>query len=153
MWPPVLGAVVGPAGILAVLVGNLVTSLIMIPLSLVLLHGASRPDQGSTPGTSTPREVAVIGSSLLNAVKQPLVWLPVLGAACALLGIRIPALVTGMTNEIGSAAGGVALFTLGLMLQAQAIKVDWEVLTNVAVKNILQPLLLVGAGFALGLHG
>jgi malonate transporter and related proteins len=44
---PVLEAVVGPSGVLAVVVGNLVTSLIMIPLALVLVQigqgGASAP--------------------------------------------------------------------------------------------------------------
>lgn len=93
------------------------------------------------------------GYSLLGAVKQPLVWLPVLGDACALLGVRLPALVTGMANEIGSAAGGAALFTLGLMLEGQTLKLDRAVLTNVGVKNILQPALLLGAALALGLRG
>ena len=146
--PPVLGAVVGPTGILAVLVGNLVTSLIMIPVSLVLLHGGTKPAKGPAPS-----EISVIGSSLLGAVKQPLVWLPVLGAACALLGLHPPALLAGMANEIGQAAGGVALFTLGLMLYGQTLKLDREVLANVAVKNIVQPALLLAAGLALGLRG
>lgn len=147
--PPVLGAVVGPAGILAVLVGNLVTSLIMLPIALVLLHGGGK-QEGAGPA---PSQISVIGASLLGAVKQPLVWLPVLGAACALLGVRLSALLTSMTNEIGSAAGGVALFTLGLMLEGQTLKLDREVLVNVAVKNILQPALLLGAALALGLRG
>ena len=93
------------------LVGNLVTSLIMIPVSLVLLHGGAKPAKGPAPS-----EASVIGFSLLGAVKQPLVWLPVLGAACALIGLHPPGLLAGMTNKIGSAAGDVALFTLGLML-------------------------------------
>ena len=58
-----------------------------------------------------------------------------------------------MTNEIGSASGGVALFALGLMLQGQKLKLDREVLTNVAVKNILQPALLLAAELAFGLRG
>ena len=78
---------------------------------------------------------------------------PVLSAACALLGVCLPALLTSITNEIGSAAGGVALFTLGLMLEGQTFKLDREVLANVAVRNILQPALLLGAALALGLRG
>lgn len=146
--PPVLGAVVGPTGILAVLVGNLVTSLVMMPVALVLLHDAGKDGPGPAPG-----KAKVIATSLLEAVKQPLVWLPVLGAACSLLHVPIPAIVFSMTNEIGSAAGGVALFTLGLMLAGLTFRIDREVVLNVAVKNVLQPALLLGAALALGLRG
>ena len=146
--PPVLGAVVGPAGILAVVVGNLVTSLVILPLALVLLHGDGKQGPGLAPSV-----IRVIGVSLLGAVTQPLVWLPVLGAVCALLGVRLPALMRDMTNEIGSASGGVALFTLGLMLAGQAFKLDREIMANVAVKNVLQPTLLLGTALALGLRG
>ncbi|WP_375410939.1 AEC family transporter [uncultured Methylobacterium sp.] len=146
--PPVLLAVVGPSGILAVLVGNLVTSLVMMPIALVLLH-----DDGNTgPGPKQSR-TKIIGVSLLGAVRQPLVWLPVLGAACSLLHVPVPAILLSMTNEVGSAAGGVALFTLGLMLAGLTFKMDREVLLNVFVKNILQPALLLGAALAFGLRG
>lgn len=149
--PPVLGAVIGPAGILAVLIGNLVTSLITLPTTLVLLRageGGGAGRNGPAPGLAK-----LIGSSLLGAAKAPLVWLPVAGIVLALLGVKPPGLVTSMTNEIGSASGGVALFTLGLMLKSLAVKLDREVLLNVAVKNLVQPALLLGAAFVLGLHG
>ncbi len=146
--PPVLNAVVGETGILAVLIGNLVTSLIMMPVALVLLH-----DDGEKGPGPKPSRAKVIGVSLLGAVKQPLVWLPVLGAACSLLHVPLPAILFSMTNEVGSAAGGVALFTLGLMLAGLTFKIDREVLLNVAVKNILQPVLLLGAALAFGLRG
>ncbi len=146
--PPVLNAVVGETGILAVLIGNLVTSLVMMPVALVLLHDDGADGPGPRPGRAK-----VIGVSLLGAVRQPLVWLPVLGAACALLHVPLPTILFSMTNEVGSAAGGVALFTLGLMLAGLTFKLDREVLLNVAVKNILQPALLLGAALTFGLRG
>lgn len=124
------------------------TSLIMTPVSLVSLHGSAKPALGPAPS-----EIGVIGFSMLGTVKQPLMWLPVLGGACVLLALHPPALLAGMANEIAQAAGGAALFTLGLMPFGQTFKLSREVLANVAVKNVLQPALLLAAGLALGLSG
>ena len=120
----------------------------MMPIALVMLH-----DDGGNFEGPRPSRVKVIGIGLMGAVKQPLVWLPVLGAVCSLLHVQLPVILFSMINEVGSAAGGVALFTLGLMLAGLTFKVDREVLLNVLVKNILQPALLLGAALAFGLHG
>jgi malonate transporter and related proteins len=138
--PPVLGAAVGPSGILAVVIGNLVLALIMMPATLVLLsHG-----KGSGGG---------IGRSLWDAVSQPLVFLPVAGVVLALTGVPLPPLPVSAINEIGNAAGGAALFTLGLILSRIRFHLDKDILVNLMIKNFLQPLVLFGAGVALGLHG
>ncbi len=144
--PPVLGAVVGPSGILAVLVGNLVLTVVVIPLTLVLIGGQDG-------GQAQASKAALLGRSVLGAVEQPLVWLPLIGVAFALSGLHLPDLAVATANEIGSAAGGVALFTLGLMLAGLQLRLDREVAINVAIKNLLQPALLLGVAFVLGLHG
>ena len=145
--PPVLGAVVGPTGILAVVIGNLILSVIVLPLSLVLIGGNPvKAGAGQSKG-------ALLVASLLAAVKQPLVWLPVLGVVFAFSGLRMPDLLASTTNEIGSASGGVALFNLGLMLATLPLRLSREAVANVAMKNVLQPALLLSASFAFGLHG
>lgn len=133
--PPVLAAV-GSGAILAVVIGNLIVSLIVMPATLVLLGGGG--------GT---------GRVLLHAVRQPLVFLPVLGAVLALLGIHVPDLLAHSIDEIGKAAGGAALFTLGLILAGITPRLDRDVIVNVLMKNIVQPALLLGAGLAFGLTG
>ena len=147
--PPVLGAVVGPTGLLAVLVGNLITSLVTIPATLVMLKAGQDPADGKTP----PSLARLIGTSLIGAVKAPLVFMPVLGVVLAFAGFRLPQLAVSIANEIGSAAGGVALFTLGLMLEGMNLQLDREVLANVAVKNLVQPAVFLAAALLLGLHG
>jgi len=79
---PVLEAAVGPPGVLAVVVGNLVTSVIMIPLTLVLVQVGLG---GATVGGGTG---ALVGRSLIDAVKQPVVWLPIIGTVLALCGVH-----------------------------------------------------------------
>ena len=83
---------------------------------------------------------------MLGAFKQTLVWLPLLGVAFALSGLHLPDLLSSTANEIGSASGGVALFTLGLMLAGLKLQINREVVANVAIKNLVQPALLLGGG-------
>jgi malonate transporter and related proteins len=45
---------------------------------------------------------------------------------------------------IGQAAGGVALFLTGLILSAQRIKPDPNVLSGTLLKNVVHPVLAVG---------
>lgn len=133
--PPVLTAAIGPSAVLAVIVGNLIFTLVVIPLSLLLLSGGGARQ------------------ALGKALRQPLVILPLLGLLCALLGIRLPQLLVTATDEIGRAAGGVALFTLGLILSGIQPQLDRDIGLNVALKNLLQPLVMLGVGLAVGLQG
>lgn len=133
--PPVLIAAVGPSAVLAVIVGNLIYTLLVLPLSLVLLSGGGARQ------------------ALGKALRQPLVLLPLLGLACALLGIRLPQLLVSATDEIGRAAGGVALFTLGLILSGIRPSLDRDIVLNLGLKNLLQPLVMLAAGLAVGLQG
>ncbi|CAB3767153.1 AEC family transporter [Paraburkholderia humisilvae] len=144
---PVLEAVVGQQGILAVIVGNLVTSIVMIPLTLVLVQIGQR---GNNTGEGTG---ALIAKSLLDAVKQPLVWLPVIGAIVALCGVHTPSLLELSFNLIGQAAAGVALFTLGLLLYGQRLRIDRDITVNVLLKDVGQPAAMFVLVTLFGLHG
>lgn len=133
--PPVLIAAVGPSAVLAVIVGNLIYTLLLLPLSLVLLSGGGARQ------------------ALGKALRQPLVALPLLGLIWALLGIPLPHLLVSATDEIGRAAGGVALFTLGLILAGIRPSLDRDIVFNLGLKNVLQPLVMLGVGVAVGLQG
>jgi malonate transporter and related proteins len=148
---PVLEAVVGPSGVLAVVVGNLVTSLIMIPLTLVLVQiGQGGKAQGSKAQGSI---TALVGRSLVGSVKQPVVWLPIAGAVLALSGVHVPQVLDLSFDLIGKSAAGVALFTLGLMLYGQRLHVDLDIALNALLKNIGQPAAMLGLTLLLGIHG
>jgi malonate transporter and related proteins len=144
---PVLEAVVGQQGILAVIVGNLVTSIVMLPLTLVLVQIGQGGDHAGH-GTG-----ALIAKSLLDAVKQPLVWLPVAGAILALCGVHTPPLFELSFKLIGDSAAGVALFTLGLLLYGQRLRIDRDIAVNALLKDVGQPAAMLGLTFLLGVHG
>ncbi|MGA7778077.1 MAG: AEC family transporter [Paraburkholderia sp.] len=54
---------------------------------------------------------------------------------------------------IAKAAGGTSLFALGLMLYGERFMVNANVLTNLAVKNFLQPALMVLGAVLFGVVG
>ena len=140
--PPVLLAVVGAAGLLPVVVGNLLVTIVLVPATLVMLasgEGGARAGHG-------------IAAAIGHAIGQPLVFLPAAGALVSIAGIPLPKLVVDAVDEVGRAAAGTALFTLGLIVSQSRLMLDREILFNVVTKNILQPAIMFVVGLALGLE-
>ena len=136
--PPVLLATVGSSGLIAMVVGNLIYTVIILPFTIMIISGAK---QGKS-----------ILQSLLNAISQPLVFLPILGAMLAIFGVKLPEILQNSVNEIGKTSGGVALFFLGLLISGLKLKVNTEIVFNVIIKNVVQGALILGTGFVLGLE-
>ena len=137
--PPILLATVGGSGLIAMVIGNLIYTVIILPIALMLI-GGNQNGQGA-------------GTKLMSSLRQPLVILPILGAILSVSGVKLPELVTSSLNELGGTAGGVALFFLGLYLSGIKPKFNGEVLFNVFVKNIVQGGIILAVGLALGLQG
>ncbi|MES2503314.1 MAG: AEC family transporter [Myxococcota bacterium] len=123
---PVLLAVVGAGALLPVIIGNLVTSIVMVPIIVFMLQ------QGSAR--------ASVLSMVLGTLKQPVVWAPVLGLVLVLAGIKLPLAATDSLQLIGGTAGGIALFTLGVILSRLPFQFNLSVLAVVVLKNIVMPL-------------
>ncbi len=147
---PVLSAAVGPGGLLAIVMGNLVITVIVLPLTVVLIETHNKADAAVGPRKSAG---AILLSAVGSSCAQPLVWLPVLGLVLALAGVRLPGPVLDSLGEIGKIAGGLALFTLGLMIAAQQFRFNAQIAASLALKNVLQAGIMLGAGWLLGLRG
>jgi hypothetical protein len=80
MGIPILGDVVGPSNPLSVQIGNLVSSLVLVPVTLTFLEGGKQRQRGGR----------VFWQSLFGSVRQPLVWAPVAGLVMAFVGVRLP---------------------------------------------------------------
>ena len=126
---PVLAAVIGAKGLLPVIVGNLVVSVLMVPISILLLGAAD----------GTKHESLFV--SLKSAVAKPLVWAPVLGAILVLFRVKLPPLAELSVKLIGSTTGGTALFALGVMLSGLTPRLDKVAVSVVLLKNFAQPAL------------
>lgn len=144
---PVLLAVIGASGTIAVVLGNLVTSLMMIPLTVFLLSiGAEQREGGESPA-------GAVLASLRHAIVNPLVWLPILGAALTLSHVVLPKPILDSADLVGKSAGGVSLFTLGLMFSRYKIRLNAESIANIGLANVLRPVITFGAAAVLGVHG
>ncbi|MEE7560472.1 AEC family transporter, partial [Xanthomonas sp. Kuri4-2] len=74
---PILAQVCGPEGFIAVLVGNLITSLVILPLTIVLTSWGD----GAAGGIG-----ATLRASIGRTLGNPLVWLPLAGAVMSWSG-------------------------------------------------------------------
>jgi malonate transporter len=82
---------------------------------------------------------------VLGALKQPVVWLPLLGFVLVLFDVETPKVFDNSLSLLGHASAGMALFTAGIILAGYKIIVNTPVMFLVFLKNVVQRG-LVGAG-------
>jgi hypothetical protein len=136
---PILTSVVGSRSVIPIIVGNLVTSFILIPLTLVLVEIGLKSKDGAS---ASPFDL--LRKSIVHSIKEPIVWLPVLGGIIRFSGVAFPKAFLDTAVLIGNASAGVGLFVVGLMLYGTNIVLSREVVANTVLKNIAQPLLIAG---------
>ena len=145
MGVPVLIAVIGKSAVLSVVVGNLVSSFVLLPLTLTLLEA------GETKGSGGGAMIVL--RSIWGACRKPLVWAPLIGVVIAVLRLPMPDVALKSLNLIGVATSGVALFALGLVLSGQRLKVGYAALANTVFKLLAQPAVMLGFALLLGVTG
>ena len=129
---PVVLTVFGQQGMLPIIVGNIISSIIVIPIIMAMLN------KGQSNCASPS-----VGGIITTTLKQPVVWAPLIGLILVLLGVKLPSLMTESLKLIGDISGGLALFTLGIMLSLLTPRVDLEVIVVVILKNLVMPALVV----------
>jgi predicted permease len=139
---PVVMTVIGQQGMLPIIIGNIITSIIVIPIVMAMINKGQSGDSSVS-----------ISDILINTLKQPVVWAPLIGLALTLLGFKLPALATDSLKLIGNIAGGMALFTLGVLLSFLKPKIDSQVITVVILKNIAMPALVAALAFIFKFDG
>jgi len=154
--PAILGSLFGDASAVPIAVASVVINITIVPLTIFLLTLDSThkpvPLSASVPPAVAASATAesVLVKKLVETVKKPLVWAPMLAFAMVLLGVRIPELVGHSLLLLGHASGGVALFASGIVLAAYKIKFDRYTLLFVLLKNVVEPALVLGGLFFFG---
>lgn len=133
---PLVSAILGPAGAVPVAIALAAGSMIVTPLTLVLL---TLNDGEAGSGTSRPP----LRTSLRRALLRPLVIAPAVGIAISLSGLHFDPVAAASLKLIGQAAGGAALFLTGLVLSAQAFRMDWTIAGATVAGDIVRPLMVV----------
>jgi predicted permease len=104
-------------------------------------QAAPAPEAG--PSAATPADArGSLGQHVLSAVKEPVVWAPVLALVVILVGAPVPHVLVDAMKLLGSSTTGVALFASGIVLFAQRIAITRFVAGVVAMRNIAAPALL-----------
>lgn len=142
MGIPIFTVLFGEQSLVAIVLGNIVTSLFMIPITISILE-FSRDSQVKTN----------VLAMVLNVFKKPLVLAPVCGFIIAALNIKLPTLAVDSLKIIGGTTSGIALFTVGLIISAEKIHFNRFVISNVFFKNFIHPIIMWGIVLALGIEG
>jgi malonate transporter len=141
MGPAILGDLFGKTSAVTIAIASLVINLIVVPVTILGLALGRIP--AAITGSATTH--SAFTEKLLETVKQPIVWAPVLAFVFVLCNVRVPSIVDHGLSLLGQATSGVALFASGIMLAAYKIQIDRTALSLALLKNIVQPaLVLVG---------
>lgn len=139
---PLMMAIVGMSAMLPIVVSNIIVGVIMIPLTLIFI------------------EIGIVGEERVNfrqiglrILKNPLIFMPVLGVFVSLSHLPVPKIIDSASHLIGGTTSGVSLFTLGLIMSRYKIRLSLISMLNIFCKNILHPLLMVGVVYLFGIKG
>lgn len=92
-----------------------------------------------------------VWKSILDALKQPVAWSPLLAVVIVLCGIRIPEQVAPTFDLIAKANSGVAVLAAGIALSTVSFSFSWEVWWNTFYRLILTPAIIVAIAYLCGM--
>ncbi|HTR25788.1 MAG TPA: AEC family transporter [Terriglobales bacterium] len=145
MGIPILGRLFGPSSLYPILIANLVPSLIIIPLTTLLLNLDSGEDDGGGSG--------VFLKTLLKALSEPKVWAPLLGIVLVILNLPMPKFVIGSFDLMGTPTTGLSLFVVGLIIAEEKVRLTAIVTFDSLMKNLAHPAFMALTVLVFGVSG
>lgn len=134
---PIYGATATTGLVVAIV--SIVVNAINIPIGLALLNN----------GKGTTSQEVKKTNPVIDALKEPVCWAPILAVIIVLLGIRFPTILDPNFELIAKANSGVAVFAAGLTLSGMKFQLDKEVVYNTIQKLIFMPAVLLIVGMLL----
>ena len=137
---PIYGSTAATGLVVAIV--SIVVNAVSIPIGMALLNAGSS-------GAGKVQDGAKKGNPVLEALKTPVCWAPILAVILVLCGIKFPTILDPNFELIAKANSGVAVFAAGLTLSGLKFQLDKEVIYNTCFKLLLMPavLLIVGLIF------
>lgn len=135
----VLGYLFGPANeSIPVISASLAMNLVQVPTCLMLLSTAAT----RTGNVKAARPTLL--SHFTTAVREPIVWAPVLAIILVITGLKLPKVVSQSMILLGHATGGVALFASGIVLFSRRVSFNWIVALNAVGRHLVVPAIMWG---------
>lgn len=128
---------------LVIAIVAIVVNAVTIPIGLYLLNAGGGGGQTADGAPKT--------NALASAMKEPVVWVPIVAVLLVIIGVKIPDTVDPTFGLLAKANSSVAVFAAGLTLSAYKIELDGEVAYNTFYKLVLMPGVFLIAGWACGL--
>ena len=110
-----------------------------IPIGLALLNaGQAQKSAGDKkPSPWLP---------VLNAIKEPVAWAPILAVVLVLLGVKWPDYLDPSFKLLSGANASVAVFAAGITLSSVKISINGQAIMGSVLKLIVMPLALLVVG-------
>ena len=89
--------------------------------------------------------------AIVNALKEPVVWSPLVAVLLVILGVHIPEQVDPSFELIAKANSGVAVLAAGMALATVKFSLGAETLWNTFFRLILTPAVILAAGLIFGM--
>ena len=137
---PIYGSTAATGLVVAIV--SIVVNAVSIPIGMALLNAGQAATATATTNGTAPKQ----GNPVLDALKAPVCWAPILAVILVLCGIRFPAILDPNFELIAKANSGVAVFAAGLTLSGMKFQLDKEVLYNTCFKLLLMPAVLLVVG-------
>jgi hypothetical protein len=142
----VLGHLFGDASAIPISIASLIMNLIQVPWTLMLLS-AGTAQKNTAPTAKQPS----LGGHINHALRQPVVWAPLLALVLILLNLHLPDSLEESLRLLGGATGGVALFASGIVLFAFHVSFNLTVGVAIIARNVLIPAAIWGLMLLLGM--
>ncbi|WP_201161086.1 AEC family transporter, partial [Klebsiella grimontii] len=107
----VLAFLFGTVSASLITVSSITQNVFQLPLVMILMSVA----------TGDKSQHISFGARVVNAIKQPVVWSPVIALIIVLADIHIPQTISMSLGLLGKASGGLALFAAGIVLYTRSI--------------------------------
>jgi hypothetical protein len=134
---PIASTVLGPTATVSVAVALAAGSILVSPFTLMLIELSVGKGQNDAD-TSAAR----VRRARRHALTTPVVLAPALGILLSLSELNLGTVAGASLDLIGRTAGGVALFLTGLILSAQSLRLDRQVVAASGTANMVRLLLV-----------
>lgn len=113
-----------------------------IPIGLALLNAGNAKQAAAAFGAKKTNPWLPV----LNAIKEPVAWAPILAVILVLCGLKWPAYLDPSFDLIKGANASVAVFAAGITLSSVKIKINGQAIMGSFLKLIVMPLAILIVG-------
>ena len=135
---PIFGT--SPKVALVVAIIGIIVNAIGIPVGLSLLNASL---EKQNPGSSKKQSA---WKPVINALKQPVAWAPILAVVWVVAGIPWPKELSPSFDLMAKANASMAVFSAGVTLSSVKVVINWQAILGSILKLIVMPALALLGG-------